>query len=1027
MSPHELRLVLDDVAKRVLIIAHGLLQSRPQIVVTSDPNDDGRGRHSEETESDGDSEWIRPLVQQILFQALFDGTIDGFSAAEAVKPTAKDASKREDTLVLPLLSSEAGRSTAYEVLGALVSASAALLGTVSQPPCGVEVVLEHVYLFCHSMTAQQLPVSQNLFPYASVQSPLPSSKSTASQSISPASVGVDFAGLTNLGCTCYMNSVLQQLFLLPVFRESILSLSLPAATAQALQPHTENAPSDENPPMLLMQLQRILSLLTWRAEMSATMRMSSESVGHNRQQRSGVYTRSFCAALKGWGGRPIHLGEQQDASEFFTRMLDQLETEQKPSEHLNKGSLPAEKMKDTETVEMRTRDIKQVVRECFAIRIHTELSASLAEGQPPRRKQLHSAPAPFLSLDVRGCTNVLESMARWCADEVIEYTWEADPGSLDNDVRCDHTLKTTALEKPLPPVLLLHLKRFEYDYQNDRTIKVHDEYRFPLELDMSAFVWQDDAELGGDEATDEDEHCKYELRGVVIHTGSAQGGHYYSYSRGDEFVRRDTDSEAPPPWFEFNDLIVKPFDAANDLETEAFGGKEQLQRYANSNRPGTVAMDRIRSAFMLVYRRKQPSSSPPDPIPTPSVCLSRPREALSATRGHICNLVWREQMASLRYQLLFDVHQFVFVDRVLTAVLADAIKGEAGRFNAHMHQQAFKAALYFFVSSIMRVPESSASAGQKIADANKVAHGRLRHYAETIAYRLAHDNKLRAWAANFLLQKVNGVSGTRGDSSAGQSWLLWLLRNSITSSQICCVHGLLVKSLAPLATKPGDTGGLVLERVVVEIASSLTSLCAEKTLVLQAREMRECLAALKILSELWEEVLALLRASAVTPPKGSSSVQTGDIFASVLTHFSAAERAAAAFYTNHKRKSFSLEQLPTREAIVQLILASIDPVQRQNGVSEAVIENEFQAVTNRVRASNNAKQQLEGECLRLLALLWSARLQLPAEKQSPVLKLATLRSSFLHALCRSDVVEGDAKSGAVHATGAVSKAAAVRK
>jgi ubiquitin carboxyl-terminal hydrolase 7 len=39
-----------------------------------------------------------------------------------------------------------------------------------------------------------------------------------------------------------------------------------------------------------------------------------------------------------------------------------------------------------------------------------------------------------------------------------------------------------------PPVLHLHLKRFEYDWHTDRSYKVNDELRFDVEMNLDAFL-----------------------------------------------------------------------------------------------------------------------------------------------------------------------------------------------------------------------------------------------------------------------------------------------------------------------------------------------------------------------------------------------------------------------------------------------------------------------------------------------------------------------------------------------------------
>jgi ubiquitin carboxyl-terminal hydrolase 34 len=60
----------------------------------------------------------------------------------------------------------------------------------------------------------------------------------------------------------------------------------------------------------------------------------------------------------------------------------------------------------------------------------------------------------------------------------------------------------------------------------------------------------------------ESENYIYNLIGVTVHTGTADGGHYYS------FIKDRTKDK----WFLFNDAEIKPFDS-NQLATECFGGE----------------------------------------------------------------------------------------------------------------------------------------------------------------------------------------------------------------------------------------------------------------------------------------------------------------------------------------------------------------------------------------------------------------------------------------------------------------------
>ena len=60
-------------------------------------------------------------------------------------------------------------------------------------------------------------------------------------------------------------------------------------------------------------------------------------------------------------------------------------------------------------------------------------------------------------------------------------------------------------------------------------------------------------------------NSQYELTGVLIHSGSANAGHYYSFCK-------ETEGENAGEWFEFNDMHVSKFDIQN-LARECFGSQ----------------------------------------------------------------------------------------------------------------------------------------------------------------------------------------------------------------------------------------------------------------------------------------------------------------------------------------------------------------------------------------------------------------------------------------------------------------------
>ncbi|PWA90491.1 ubiquitin-specific protease 13 [Artemisia annua] len=84
-----------------------------------------------------------------------------------------------------------------------------------------------------------------------------------------------------------------------------------------------------------------------------------------------------------------------------------------------------------------------------------------------------------LQLDVKGCRDVYASFDKYVEVERLEG---------DNKYHAEqHGLQDAekgVLFTDFPPVLQLHLKRFEYDYMQNAMVKINDRYEFPLQLDL---------------------------------------------------------------------------------------------------------------------------------------------------------------------------------------------------------------------------------------------------------------------------------------------------------------------------------------------------------------------------------------------------------------------------------------------------------------------------------------------------------------------------------------------------------------
>ena len=140
--------------------------------------------------------------------------------------------------------------------------------------------------------------------------------------------------------------------------------------------------------------------------------------------------------------------------------------------------------------------------------------------------------------------------------------------------------------KDVPDNLIFHLKRFDYDLCTSTRSKINDHFEFPEEIDMAPYnveyLKDPDQPVAADNFT---------LVGVLVHSGNAESGHYYSYVR-----ERPSESGDGGAWVEFNDAEVTRFDPSN-IPDQCFGGLSDPIPYS------TMRFHKTWNAYMLFYQR----------------------------------------------------------------------------------------------------------------------------------------------------------------------------------------------------------------------------------------------------------------------------------------------------------------------------------------------------------------------------------------------------------------------------------------
>ena len=345
-------------------------------------------------------------------------------------------------------------------------------------------------------------------------------------------------GLKNLGCICYMNSIMQQMYFVPTFRNAIMSAD---DHKEPKDPSDFYEISDDN---LLHQLQKMYTYLTY-------------------SNKSYFAPRDFCYSYKDFNGNPTNVRMQQDSQEFYNNFCDKIENC------------------------LKITKFKYIVSDVFMGQSCSSVECSNCKNLSNRFEDFYN-----LTLEVKNINHLNDSLQKMSVPEIID------------DFKCSKCnqkvtiSKITSLNK-LPNVLVVHLKRFYLNYEIFKTMKINSKFEFPKKLNLKQFcVCEIQKNNTENKNNDEiyihsDEYYEYELKGINVHTGSADGGHYFSFIDVNREGKYNKINTYPKEyWLQFNDSKVSEFDTET-IPKECYGGN--YEGYAFEN---------IKNAYLLIYERK---------------------------------------------------------------------------------------------------------------------------------------------------------------------------------------------------------------------------------------------------------------------------------------------------------------------------------------------------------------------------------------------------------------------------------------
>lgn len=309
-------------------------------------------------------------------------------------------------------------------------------------------------------------------------------------------------GFLNLGNTCYINSSLQCLIHTQLLREYFLN-------GVHLQDLNQVSPLGTG------------GLFAW------TLGKLIESYGTSS---SAVVSKQLVELL--WANGPFRPGRQSDVHEFLLFFLDKVHEDLDRSRRLlRKPRVKSRSVNETKAVKQWRKHL--MTSSSVIVDLLQGQVRSMVHCLNCNLKKVRFEPFLVLSLPIAGHKTLEECLAEFIQPELLNSSnkWGC--------TRCNekvHAQKSYNLWK-LPPILIIHLKRFFYTRKGSG--KICDFIKYPVErLTLTPFLPKQHSEP-----------VVYDLFAMIEHRGnSLDGGHYVAVAR----------NSMTGTWNKFDDSSVTP-------------------------------------------------------------------------------------------------------------------------------------------------------------------------------------------------------------------------------------------------------------------------------------------------------------------------------------------------------------------------------------------------------------------------------------------------------------------------------------